>query len=76
MTRKYGDPPVTSNVGVLSLVILSVLLTPVSLTPWRSGADGDAGGVVLIVSMNVWFMADSLPAASTNVVVYCHVPSG
>ena len=46
-----GDP-VPANVGVLSPVLLSVLLLPVSVPAVRSGAAGVAGAVVSMVTIN------------------------
>ena len=41
-------PPVALNVGVLSFVLLSVLLDPVSELLARSGTPGAAGALVSI----------------------------
>ena len=61
--------PVPANVGVLSPVLLSVLLLPVSVPAVRSGAAGAAGAVVSMVIANAGLGALVLPAASVTVVV-------
>ncbi|MFO0864208.1 MAG: hypothetical protein U0744_06055 [Gemmataceae bacterium] len=58
-----GSAPVTSKVGVLSLVLLSVDEAPLSLPACRSGAFGVAGGVVSMVTARVVESAE-LPARS------------
>ena len=63
-----GDP-VPANVGVLSPVLLSVLLLPVSVPAVRSGAAGAAGAVVSMVTASAGLGALVLPAGSVTVVV-------
>ena len=61
--------PVPANVGVLSPVLLSVLLLPVSVPVVRSGAAGASGAVVSLVTASAGLGALTLPAASVAVVV-------
>ena len=61
-----GDP-VPANVGVLSPVLLSVLLLPVSVPAVRSGAAGVAGNVVSMVTVNAGLV---MPLAGV-VVIWC-----
>ena len=63
-----GDP-VPVKVGVLSPVLLSVGLLPVSVPAVRSGAAGAAGAVVSMVTASAVLGALTLPAASVTVVV-------
>ena len=63
------------NVGVLTLVRLSVLEEPLSLAASRSGVDGAAGAVVSIVIVSAVDGALSLPAASVAVAVTLWVPA-
>ena len=58
---------VPENVGVVTLVMLSVLDDPESLAAVRSGVDGAAGAVVSIVMLKVPEDVDTLPAASVAV---------
>ena len=67
--------PVPANVGVLSPVLLSVLLLPVSVPAVRSGADGAAGAVVSMVTASAVLGALVLPAVSTKPVVMLWAPS-
>ena len=66
--RKKGEAD-TSKVGVLSLVMLSVLLWPLSLPAWRSGAAGAEGASVSRVTVRPAEGVDALPAASTAATV-------
>ena len=59
-----GDP-VPANVGVLSPVLLSVLLLPVSVPAVRSGAAGAAGAVVSMVTVNAGLV---MPLAGVTVI--------
>ena len=59
--------PVPANVGVLSPVLLSVLLLPVSVPAVRSGAAGVAGAVVSMVTVNAGLV---MPLAGV-VVIWC-----
>ncbi len=52
------------NVGVVSLVRLSVLEVPVSLPAARSGVAGAAGAVVSMVTFSAAEAEEALPAAS------------
>ena len=63
-----GDP-VPAKVGVLSPVLLSVLLLPVSVPAVRSGAAGAAGAVVSMVTASAGLGELVLPAVSVTVVV-------
>ena len=82
VTMSPEVPPTTENVGVVSLVTLSVSDTPVSDEPSKSGvagALGADGGLVAGVgaSMNMLkalLVADTLPAGSVRVAVTFHVP--
>ena len=67
MVMVSPDVPVPAKVGVLSPVLLSVLLLPVSVV--RSGAAGAAGAVVSMVTANAGLGSLTLPAASVTVVV-------
>lgn len=78
-------PPEVLNVGVVSLVTLSVLDAPVSDDGSRSGAVG-AEGLLLpddedplpagasMTTFNGELLADVLPAGSVTVAVVFHVP--
>src|SRR5919108_490970 len=57
------------NVGVVTLVRLSVLEVPLSLAAARSGADGAAGAAVSTVTLRAVEAAETLPAASVAVAV-------
>ena len=57
------------NVGVLTLVTLSVLEVPLSLAAVRSGAEGAAGAVVSMVMLRAAEATERLPAASAAVAV-------
>lgn len=59
-----GDP-VPANVGVLSPVLLSVLLLPVSVPAVRSGAAGVAGTAVSMVTINAGLV---MPLAGVTVI--------
>ena len=61
--------PVPANVGVLSPVLSSVPLLPVSVPAVRSGAAGVAGAVVSMVTASAGLGALTLPAASVTVMV-------
>ena len=63
------------NVGVLTLVRLSVLEVPLSLAASRSGVDGAAGAVVSIVMLKAPEAAETFPAASVAVAVMLWVPA-
>ena len=63
------DVPVHAKVGVLSPVLLSVLLLPLSVAAVISGAAGVAGAVVSMVTASAELGALVLPAASTKPVV-------
>jgi hypothetical protein len=68
-------PPVALKVGVLSLVLLSVLLVPVSELLARSGAPGAVGALVSIETDNAVDAADAPAVGSDSVAVMDHVPS-
>ena len=61
-----------SNVGVVSLVMLSVALMPVSLPDCRSGAEAGAGAgaTVSIVKLRTTSAPIALPAWSVTVVPF------
>ena len=75
MVMVSPDDPVPAKVGVLSPVLLSVLLLPVSVPAVRSGAAGAAGAVVSMVTASAGLGALVLPAASTRPVVMLCAPS-
>ena len=52
------------NVGVLSLLRLSLLELPLSDAALKSGLDGAAGGVASMVRLSAGDAEDVLPAAS------------
>ena len=58
-------PVGTVKVGVVSLVVLSVGLLPVSLAACRSGAAGAEGAWVSMTMGSAGLAAPALPAAST-----------
>ncbi len=63
------------NVGVLSLVLLSVDEVPVSEAAIRSGADvGADGAAVSIVTVRIPDADDALPAASVAITVMLWTP--
>ena len=68
-------PPVTENVGVVSLVMLSVVEVPVSDAAARSGAPGAEGLVVSRVSDRGVADVPELPAGSASVPLIDQVPS-
>lgn len=68
-------PPVALKVGVLSLVMLSVLLVPVSELASRSGTPGAEGAVVSMERDNALDAADAPAVGSDSVAVIDHVPS-
>jgi len=63
------------NVGVLTLVRLSVLEEPLSLAASRSGVDGAAGAVASIVMLRAPEAAEAFPAASVAVAVMEWTPA-
>lgn len=63
------------NVGVVTLVSLSVFDVPESLAAARSGVEGAAGAVVSIVILNAPEVAETFPAASVAVAVTLCVPA-
>jgi hypothetical protein len=65
---------VPMKVGVVSLVMLSVLKTPVSEAASRSGMEGGAGAAVSIVTGSAPEGADSFPASSVAVAVMLWLP--
>src|SRR5690349_9519326 len=65
---------VPKNVGVVLLVTLSVLLTPLSLGASRSGAVGAGGGVVSIVIVSELNCELALPARSCPSAVIVWLP--
>ena len=68
-------PPLDSeNVGVVSVVLLSVLELPVSDDAARSGAPGALGAVVSTVSELVELADEVWPAASVMVPVTFQLP--
>ena len=67
--------PVPVNVGVVSLVTLSVSELPVSLEAARSGVDGASGAVVSIVTLKLLELPLLFPAASVAVAVNVCVPA-
>ena len=69
MVMVSPDVPVPANVGVLSPVLLSVLLLPLSVVAVISGAAGVAGAAVSMVTINAGLGALVLPARSVTVVV-------
>ena len=75
MVMVSPDDPVPAKVGVLSPVLLSVLLPPVSVPAVRSGAAGAAGAVVSMVTASAGLGALVLPAVSTRPVVMLCAPS-
>ena len=62
------------NVGVVTLVMLSVLDAPLSEAAIRSGADGALGGVVSIVIDNAVDARLTFPAASVAFTVMLCTP--
>ena len=68
---------VPRNVGVVTLVRLSVLETPVSLAASKSGTDGAAGAVVSMTNAGAIAaeFAETLPAASVARAVIVKLPS-
>ena len=56
----------TLKLGVESLVILSVSLTPESLADLRSGAAGAVGAIVSTITVKAAPGAEKFPAASTE----------
>ena len=68
-------PPVALKVGVLSLVLLSELLVPVSELAARSGTPGVVGAVASIETDNAFDAADAPAVGSDSVAVIDHVPS-
>ena len=52
------------NIGVVSLVRLSLLELPLSVAALRSGADGAAGGAVSILMLSALDAEDVFPALS------------
>ena len=67
-------PPVTENVGVVSLVMLSASEIPVSDEADKSGADGDAGGLVSTTRDDAALRGEE-PPVSESVPVMFQVPS-
>ena len=68
-------PPVALNVGVLSFVLLSELLEPVSELLARSGTPGAVGPLVSIATDNAVDAADAPAVGWDSVAVIDHVPS-
>ena len=68
-------PPVALNVGVLSFVLLSELLEPVSELLARSGTPGAVGALVSIATDNAVDAADAPAVGWDSVAVIDHVPS-
>ena len=62
------------KVGVVTLVMLSVLDTPLSDAATRSGADGAAGATVSMVTDKAADAALTLPATSVALAVMLWVP--
>src|SRR4051812_37052788 len=61
-----ASPALTFSVGVLTLVMSSLLLTPLSLALCRSGAAGAVGATVSIVTDSEALSEDLLPARSST----------
>ena len=68
-------PPVALNVGVLSFVLLSELLEPVSELLARSGTPGAVGALVSIATDNAVDAADAPAVGWDSVAVIDHAPS-
>jgi hypothetical protein len=74
--RMYGARPTTSKAGVFTFVTLSVDDTPLSLPPWRSGAEpGAEGEIVSIVTLRLGdAFVETFPASSTALIVNTYAP--
>ena len=74
VTRSPVLPPLADIVGVVSVVLLSVLESPVSDPASRSGRPGALGGVVSTVRASDDPAEDVLPAGSVSVPVTVQEP--
>src|SRR5688572_21552990 len=73
-SRKNG-PADRLRVGVLSLVMLSVWLVPVSLAASRSAGEGAPGAAVSITTLRASDCGLTSPVAETTAAVIWRVPS-